>query len=220
MRTRAVLFDLDGTLVDSAITIQKILNRMRIKAGKIPLDIDSYRKWVSLGAESLISNSLEISIDEVTFYLEEFRNFYAELNTDSNSLYPGAFTVIDRLSQMGLSLGICSNKPKHLCDKVLRDLELNSYFSCVLGGGSTKNPKPSPDLLNLAIDTLGIKNQDAIYVGDSSIDYLAAGQAGIPFVLFRGGYDDGVSSIEGVTSVNALDELLALIKTKEQGMRI
>lgn len=214
MKLKAMLFDLDGTLVDSALSIGDVLNQMRIERNLNYLEIQKYRTWISLGANDLIANSLEISVSDVAPFLQDFRIRYAKKKTASTDIFPYVKETLSQLRDHGIVMGICSNKPVHLCQKVLSDLNLDDFFSCVVGGGSATSSKPSREPIDLALSMLGQFHQDALLVGDSAIDQKASQNSGLPFVFFSGGYNDGVDFSMVAATINSMNDLIPLAKRK------
>jgi phosphoglycolate phosphatase len=213
MSTRDVLlFDLDGTLVDSASTIGQVLNAMRAARGHAPHDSARYRSWVSLGAEQLIANALDAAPDQVAELLAAFRAAYRELPTPASALYPGVAAVLAALHAQGYRMAICSNKPQALCAKVLRDTGLEPYFQVVVGGDTASHPKPHAAPLEHALAALGAQPDQAVLIGDSTVDQRAAAAAGLPFIFFRGGYDDGVQDGGLHAAIDLLEHLPALLQ--------
>ncbi len=212
MKLKAILFDLDGTLVDSAQSIGDILNQMRLERNLNCLEIQKYREWVSLGANSLIENSLEIPASDTDLYLRDFRRRYEAKKTTIADIFPHVEQTLIELKVLGVDLGICSNKPIYLCKKVLGDLNLDGYFSCVVGGGSASSSKPSREPVDLALSMLGHSHCDALLVGDSTVDQGASKNSGLPFIFFSGGYDDGVDSSQVTAMIHSMGDLLPLAK--------
>lgn len=212
MKLKAILFDLDGTLVDSALSIGDVLNQMRVERNLDCLEIQKYKEWISLGANDLIANSLEISVSDVDPFLQEFRIRYASKKTASTDMFPHVKETLSQIKNIGITMGICSNKPIHLCQKVLSDLNLDGYFSCVVGGGSASSSKPSREPIDLALSMLGQFHCDALLVGDSTVDQRASKNSGLPFIFFSGGYNDGVDSSEVAATINSMNDLIPLAK--------
>jgi phosphoglycolate phosphatase len=192
MAPETILFDLDGTLVDSAATIGAVLNGMREEQGLPALPVAQYRAWVSLGAEQLIARSQEADDARIGALLAAFRSRYGQLPTPPSAVFDGAFAALDALAARRLRMGVCSNKPVALCVKVLADTGLDRYFGCVVGGGSTPHPKPHREPVDHALAMLQARPEGAVLVGDSTVDQRAARAAGIPFIFYTGGYNDGV----------------------------
>jgi phosphoglycolate phosphatase len=212
MKLKAVLFDLDGTLVDSAQAIGDVLNQMRLERNLDCLEIQKYREWVSLGANSLIENSLEMPTSDTDLYLQDFRKRYGAKKTTNADIFPHVEETLIKLKALGVDLGICSNKPIHLCKKVLSDLNLDGYFSCVVGGGSASSSKPSREPVDLALSMLGHSHCNALLVGDSTVDQVASKNSGLPFIFFSGGYDDGVDFTQVAAIIHSMGDLIPLAK--------
>ncbi|MCY7281439.1 MAG: HAD hydrolase-like protein [Sphingomonas bacterium] len=162
-----IIFDLDGTLVDSAPHIAAILTQV---AGR-EIHASQTRQYLTKGGEQLISALLgDESLDE---NLARFRELYISHPTP-DCLYSGVRDGLDRLASAGRKMAICSNKPQILCDKIVADLGLG-HFSAIIGGAR----KPSPQPLTATL-----------YVGDSIVDYDTAALSKIPFAFVTYGYAD------------------------------
>jgi phosphoglycolate phosphatase len=209
----AVVFDLDGTLVDSAPTIAALINAMRAERAMGMLPVEEYRRWVSLGATDLIRRSLGDSGSDVSFLVEDFRARYRAHPTPVESLYPGVRDTIIALSAANVLLAVCSNKPEHLCQKILDETALSGFFGSIVGGDTARFPKPARDPLDYALNEMGAQTSRAIFVGDSTIDQRTASACAIPFVFFTGGYDDGVDRLSVWEQINAISEVPRIIRT-------
>ena len=191
----AILFDLDGTLVDTAPTISAALNQLRAGRGLLDLTPDIVRPWISLGVDDLVRRGVggKPLDDDVA----SFRSTLAALPTSRESLYPGCEKLLFDLRSCGRHLAIVSNKPERLCRKVLQDLGLTNLFGSIVGGDTAKFCKPDPAPLLTALAELGLCAQTAVFVGDSDLDAKAAMALRIPFYLFEGGY--GASEVDSAS---------------------
>lgn len=191
-RLAGVVFDLDGTLVDSAPVLEAILNDLRQERGSGPLPLDKYKEWSSVGGLTLIQNALDVPIEQAGYLLDEFRRRYALMPTPETSIYPGVRQGLRDLKSSGLQLSICSNKPAALCNKVLRDLNLEDFFPVIVAGDTLTCRKPDPGMLGYAVAQMGLELEQIILVGDSLVDFQTAQNAGARFMIFEGGYGHGV----------------------------
>jgi len=205
---KAILFDLDGTLIDTAPLIGEILNTMRIEEGMQALPIHNYRNWISLGASELVDRAMGQGNYDLSRALSEYRRRYLEMNTPINSLFTGATWVVNQLCSQGIKLAICSNKPESLCKKVLMDTGLIDYFDIVVGGDTVSKSKPYPEPLEFVLLNLGIAANLAVFVGDSTVDQKASIAANIPFIFFSKGYNDGVDVTKTLLIINDLKSLI------------
>jgi phosphoglycolate phosphatase len=188
---RAVIFDLDGTLVDTAVSIASALNLIRSRRGGLqPVPVNAVKQWISLGIHALVPCTLAETRGDPEGDIAEFRAEYANIRTDPERLYNGIRDTLDVLANAGFMLAVCSNKPQRLCAKVLEETGILGYFQVVIGGDAVANPKPHPMHLLQTLSSLGVAASEAVYVGDSSIDFLVARDAGVPFLLANYGYAD------------------------------
>jgi len=202
------IFDLDGTIIDSAPVIALVLNDMRIELDLKPQMVDFYRALISQGVTYLITQSLEVAINDVKRFTEEFRQRYLKLPTTKNATYPDVLNTINHLFRTGKKLAICSNKPENLCRKIIIDLGLSDVFKVIVGGDTLPSCKPSRETLDYVVSQLGVSLSSSILIGDSTVDQQTAASAGIPFVFFSGGYDDGVNKSQASYVISNLIELL------------
>ena len=149
---RAFLFDLDGTLVDSAPDIGAALNHSLAAAGLSTVGDKLVRHWVGYGSRTLIRQALEyhhqdISDDLIEQLLTPFLEYYTEHITDLSQVYPGVHEVLGRLRNDGHPLGVVTNKLTQLTQPVLAGVALADYFSVVVCGDTTNNPKPAAAIL-------------------------------------------------------------------------
>lgn len=185
-----ILFDLDGTLVDSARSIAVALNAVAKARGGDAVDASFVRPLVSQGVETLVATALAGDQRNIKADIAAFRCALSTIIAEPTDLYPGAAEAIKLLADAGHPMAIVSNKPESLCRKLLGEVDLLSYFRTLVGGDSCSASKPSPIPLMYALATIApsASAADAILVGDSDIDGHAARSAGCAFILFDGGY--------------------------------
>lgn len=192
MPSKLIIFDFDGTLVDTANSVLHILNQMRYEYGLPKLQYQDVVPWISLGGLQLISNAMELSEQASEQLLIEFRRLYLLEKSTKADVYPGVFDALDACLQKDYALCICTNKPRVLVEKILRETELDCYFEFICAGDDLPTKKPHPENLRKCLEYYGVDPNNAIMVGDSSVDCQLAMNTGVNFAFFLNGYDDGV----------------------------
>lgn len=210
MTTKLIVYDLDGTLIDSAQTVLSIVNEMRFEMGKEPIEKRKLIPWISLGGIELIANALEIERPAAHKSLDDFRGRYLKYSSQEADLYPGVRQTLDALKHSNIDLAICTNKPRNLVEKILSELSLGSYFGHILAGGDLKTQKPHPQNLLECLKYFKCQPESAILVGDSTVDQEIARSCQVPFAFFRPGYNDGVDVNQAVMTLDAHGDLLDL----------
>jgi phosphoglycolate phosphatase len=185
-----VIFDLDGTLIDSAPSIHKVANDVLALKGQAPLDLARITSFIGNGAGVLVTRVLDASglgndPDLHRWMVGEFVTRY-EREHALTTLYPGSTEALTALARAGHRLGLCTNKPEGPTRTTLSHFGLEHCFATVVCGDSLPQRKPHPAPLLHAARALGA--DPPIYVGDSEVDAETAARARIPFVLFTGGY--------------------------------
>lgn len=193
---RAVIFDLDGTLVDSAPDIAHALNRFLAEQGQPAYDLPKVTSFIGHGALRLLEQAwgglgIPRGAEALKADLARFEAIYAEDPNSRTRLYPGLPDALDVLRDRGFALGVCTNKPYALSVAVLETLGLAGYFGALIGGDSLPERKPSPEPLEACARRLGVETFETLYVGDSEVDAATAEAAGIPFLLHTEGYRKG-----------------------------
>lgn len=190
----AVIFDLDGTLVDSAPDIQVAVNKLLACAARPPLSLDAVTTMIGDGAPRLVERAFEAtgnrpSPEDVPVLTRRFLGFYEGHTTDLTHPYPGVTEALERLRAAERRLGICTNKPERPTRELLRDLDLARFFGAVFGGDTIDGiRKPDPRLIQAVLGALGADPSETVMVGDNANDVGAARAAGIPVILRAGGY--------------------------------
>lgn len=202
-----VIFDLDGTIVDSGKTVLKLLNNIRSQLGMPTMEFSQISNVLSLGGRGLIEAALGSKVDSKT-YLHKFRDMYLSDSLEGEQLYSGALEYLQLLMNRGIKMAICTNKPSQLVEKVLSHHKIELYFNYVVADNGGLPKKPNPDGLLQILKWTNLNANQAILVGDSRIDQLAASSAGIGFAFHRAGYDDGVCVDNANICFNTFHELL------------
>lgn len=189
----AILFDLDGTLVDTAPDLAGTMNDILGKMGLAPLPVMDVRPLVGHGARALLLRGLEthshtVSTDELDQMLVAFLDIYASRIAKESRLYPRTQMTLDLLSAGGASLGVVTNKPEDLSRLLLDALGIADRFGALIGRETAARPKPHADPILLAASRLNVAIERCVMIGDSDTDVAAARSAGIPVVLMRHGY--------------------------------
>ncbi len=194
-----VMFDLDGTLVDSVPDLAVAVDRMLQALERPAAGEDQVRAWVGNGASVLVqralSGSLKVSPDldpDLTHQAQAlFMHFYGEATAERSVLYPGVRHCLDQLQQQDVTMALVTNKPLRFTETMLEQLRLANYFNVVLGGDSVATKKPDPEMLLTCQARAGVSAQYSLMVGDSKNDVLAARSAGSPVACVSYGYNHG-----------------------------
>lgn len=188
---RAVVFDLDGTLIDSVPDITAALNDCLLGEGLSPLTEAEVSALVGAGARELVARALGTSFTalDVDRVFGAFLLHYEAEPMQRTRLYPGARELLDDLNHIGLSLAICTNKPIGLTRSILDRLDLSATFREVWGGEAGRPLKPDPLCLRTLCIDLGTVPTETLMIGDSHVDVDAARAAGCPSMVVAHGYE-------------------------------
>jgi len=207
-----VLFDLDGTLLDSAPDMLATVNRMRAARGRAPMALEGLRPHVSRGARAMSSAAFpDVPPERVPDLVPEFLEVYrAELGRHSHP-FEGIEALLSALDQAGTRWGIVTNKPESLAREILPQLGWETRCGVLIGGDSLPERKPHPLPLLHAAAAISIAPADCVYVGDDRRDIDAARAAGMPSVVALWGYrldDDDPAAWQGDAMIDAPAQLL------------
>jgi len=188
----AVLFDLDGTLADTALDLGFALNQQRQRHGLPPLPHASIRPQASHGARGLLKIGFDVTPEAPNFAAlrTEYLELYSQHICDHTVLFPGTAELLQALETRGLRWGVVTNKPARFTLPLLRALNLEQRAACIISGDSTANAKPHPEPLLTAAAQMHIAPAACLYVGDAERDVEAAVAAGMRALIANYGYLD------------------------------
>ena len=200
-----IVFDLDGTLVDTAPDLTNALNDVLVRRGHTPVEAETIRACVGHGARIMIEEALRRTgaRDDVDRMLAEFLVHYEANIANDSRPFPGAVAALEALASQGVTLAVCTNKREHLSRKLLEELDLTRYFACLAGRDTFPVSKPDPGHLTGVIALAGGDPSRAVMVGDSEIDLRTAKAAGVPAILVNFGY--ATSPLKGSAAEAVID---------------
>jgi phosphoglycolate phosphatase len=185
----AVLFDLDGTLVDTAPDMVAVLQSMQAAYGVEPVSYERGRQQVSNGSIGLLRLGFpEVDIEIGHAYHSEFLDRYADVVCEKSRVFDGVDVLLDRLDEVALPWGVVTNKPEYLTAPLMQCLGLASRSACIVGGDTLPVRKPDPGPLLLACDMAGVAPHRTVYVGDAPRDIEAGLAAGMTTIAATYGY--------------------------------
>jgi phosphoglycolate phosphatase len=216
---KAVLFDLDGTLLDTAPDFSFVLDTMMARRQRPPVPYAKVRQAVSHGARGLVEMAFGLTPDADEFepLRQELLDLYGSHLADSTRLFDGLDELLDLLEQRGVAWGIATNKPALYAEPLLRQLELASRCAVLVCPDHVTHRKPHPESLQLACQRIGCELDEAIYIGDHRRDIECGINAGVPTIAVAYGYvhDDDPCALWGADAI-ALDaaDILRLLQPR------
>ncbi|MEO8025585.1 MAG: HAD-IA family hydrolase [Bryobacteraceae bacterium] len=176
-----LIFDLDGTLIDSQIDLANSVNATRAHMGMGPIPNETVYSYVGNGAPMLVRRSLgpDASEEDNARGLRFFLNYYREHMLDHTALYPGVRSALDELHDAGVPMAILTNKPVRFSIGIIHGLDLDAHFFRIYGGNSFEQKKPDPVAIEALLTERPTPREHTIMVGDSSVDILTARNAGV-----------------------------------------
>ncbi len=182
---KGIIFDLDGTLVDSYLPIMESLNYVRHCYGSPPYALDEVKRMVGRGLELLLADA--IGKENVSDGVRMFRAKYGKIFLEETKLMPGAQNLVATLGMKGYRMAVVSNKPAYFTSEILRSHKIIQYFEIVLGPDTASKPKPDPEMIDKAIEKMSLPRDEVIYIGDMTLDIETSRRAGIKIFAIEGG---------------------------------
>ena len=220
LRARAVILDLDGTLLDTAADLAAAVNAMLVDAGRAPLPVDRVAAYVGKGAAVLVHRALTGSPDgraaDAQFEpaYRSFLEHYRVENGRSAALYPGVLEGLEAMRAKGLRLAVVTNKPQPFIGPLLEKCGIAHFFELAVGGDTLARRKPDPLPMLHVCEVFGLAPAQVVAIGDSANDAIAARAAGMPVLAVPYGYNEGhdVRSLDVDAIVPSLLEAAGLIE--------
>lgn len=213
---KLVMFDLDGTLIDSVPDLAAAVDRMLLEMGRAPAGVAAVRQWVGNGAPVLVRRALAGGLDhsavndhEADYGLEIFMRAYGESH-DRTVIYPGVRDTLRWLQVEGVEMALITNKPERFVGPLLDQMQIGRYFRWIIGGDTLPQKKPDPAALLFVMQMAGVPASEALFVGDSRSDVQAAKAAGVQCVGLTYGYNHG-RPISEESPALVIDDLRALL---------
>jgi phosphoglycolate phosphatase len=214
MTIRSLIFDLDGTLIDSARLTGLIIDEMLAARGiAAQADRALIRQMDAIGGEAMIAAVMGRYTRDPAADLAEFRARHRIADTPADLAFPGVTDCLAELVEAGVKLAICSNKPQYLCEKILTNLRLDRHFTTIVGSDAGRPKKPAPDAVNLILEQLRAEPDATLYCGDSLVDLTTAEAAGLKMILVSWGYGaaEVLTKVPRIPTVTSMDQLVAMV---------
>ncbi len=213
-RIRAVLFDLDGTLIDSALDLAGAGNDMRVARGLPPLPLAHFRPMVGAGARGIVGRAFDIAPADAGYedLRDEFLRRYEQRLTRETRVFEAMLPVLDGLAERALPWGIVTNKATRFTEPIVEGLGLHRRSAALVCGDTTAHAKPHPAPLLEAARQVGVAAQRCIYVGDDLRDVLAGRAAGMGTVAAAWGYLGEGEAIEAWGADHVIESPAQLLK--------
>lgn len=212
-----VVFDLDGTLVDTAPDLLRTLNHVLAGAGCPPVAMERIRPLIAFGARRMLSEGLRAAgrsagAADIEPLLGLFLDHYGANIAVESRPFPGALEALERLAAAGARMAVCTNKLQDLSHRLLRELDLDRYFTAIVGRDTLDVCKPHPGHLTGTLKRLGGGPARAVMIGDSGVDIATAKAAGVPVIAVTFGYSEApIASYGPDRLIDRFDELEAAL---------
>ena len=209
----AIIFDLDGTLVDSLPDMAAALNRHLGNVGRRSLEIIEIRPLIGGGAPKMIQAAYKLTGEAIhknklNQAVAGYLSFYKEFPANDSKVYEGVRTVLDDLSNAGVKMGVCSNKAHEMVSLILESFDLAKYFCAVTGGDNVPFNKPDGRHILETLKLMSVQSKNVLMVGDTANDIAAALDLGVTVVAVDYGYSNPDELVLAATIINNLESLV------------
>jgi len=201
MHYTGIIFDLDGTLVDSFPAIHQSLTVAMKGVGVTPWSLETTKQHVGHGVEHLVESA--VGRTKKAEALRYFKDDYSKASLERTHLFPGVLEGLKTLQDSGFVLAVATNKPLSFTQPILNHLQINACFACVMGPEKVLHPKPHPDMIHAILEEFRWEASSCLYVGDMPLDAQTASQAGVDCLLVATGAFS-LSDLKRETSVPVL----------------
>ncbi len=221
-----VMFDLDGTLVDSAPDIAAIVNNILEEEGLPEVSLPMIRSWIGYGARHTVSTAYIYSsaragkdhpVEPSSLIFDRLMARYSALHSANcgvrSTVYPGVPEALEQLRRLSVQLAVVTNKEESFARELLLSVGLARWFSVVVGGDTLTTRKPDAAPLRHCLAMHGVSADQALMLGDSAVDVKAARAAGVRAVLVRYGYSAGIEAVLADATVESLAEIVGQVRS-------
>lgn len=210
----AVIFDLDGTLVDSLPSFHQAANAMLEGIGHKALHEDEIRCFIGNGQDVFIARCLvragaNLTAEQLVSATSAFEKAY-DVSQELAKLYPGVEALLQTLRDNDTRIGLCTNRPFDRAFSIVKAVGISQFFDTVAGFETTPLPKPEPSPILYCLGAVGVRESSALFVGDSDVDAIAAQRAGVDFAYHRKGFGE-LTGKRAKVQFDHFDELAALV---------
>jgi phosphoglycolate phosphatase len=189
---KAIVFDLDGTLINSSLTVLDILNQIRRKyLNKKKTNLKKISKFLSIGGKILIKKTLQIKKEEeITSYLKIFRHIYLSKKFNTQDIFPNVINFLKKLKKKNIKIIICTNKNSKLVKKIVNESPFRKYVNFFVTSDMVNSYKPDKIFLDFIFKKTSISKDNLLYIGDSKIDLKLCNDCNVNFLLFKNSLND------------------------------
>ena len=212
----AIIFDLDGTLVDSLPDMADALNRLLATDGRCILGVNQVRPLIGSGVSKMICSAYaltgaKIIKDDLGAAVSQYTSYYKEYPAKNSKLYEGVLETLDHLKTAGIKMGLCSNKAYEMVCLILESFDLEKYFCAVTGGDNVAYNKPDGRHILETCDRMLVMSKKVLMVGDTVNDIAAAHDAGVPVVAVNYGYSNANELLSATRVFSDIRMLIELV---------